>query len=744
MAHRKSSRQSGQPSFLKGGWQSKINLSLKPLQREIMGLLLLALGVVTTLALLGVTSGVLSDWWTLLLRRIFGWGALVVALGLLAGGVLLLFRNLGARLGLRWEMVIGLEVMFAAGLALLHLLSFSDDPLRLAREGGGGGYIGWALSVLLHNTLGSLLAGLLLLIALGMGAVVTFNLDWSDAERTATMLLEGINALYAKVSTARKTVEPTAQPSFNPPASSPRPRSERPPRPVSIAPPPVQEKRPTSASPPPARRRDHRLPPIDLLTPDPGQTYSDADVRLRSQIIEETLASFGVPARVVEVNQGPAVTQFGVEPGFVERPGLNGEMHRRKVRVSKISALVNDLALALAAAPLRVEAPVPGRSIVGIEVPNAEVSLVSLRGVMESPAFRRIRSNLRIALGRGVSGQPVAADLAAMPHLLIAGATGSGKSVCINAITTCLVMNNSPEELRLVMIDPKMVELARFNGLPHLYGQVETDVERVVKVLRWVVWEMEDRYKKFAAVGARHLADYNGRLRDQHGEHLPNIVVIIDELADLMLMAPDEIERTICRIAQMARATGIHLVIATQRPSVDVITGLIKANFPARISFTVTSQVDSRVILDSTGAETLLGRGDMLYLAPDASKLVRLQGCFVSDAEIAAVVGYWRERVSNELDAPVPWEKEAFSEPEQDDLLAQAIELVQRTGSASASLLQRRMRIGYPRAARLIDQLEEMGIIGPPEAGGKSREVLVDNDFDPYAADLGNVPDASI
>ncbi|MCR4405425.1 MAG: DNA translocase FtsK [Anaerolineae bacterium] len=743
MAYRKSPRQGGQPSFLKGDWQ--FNLSLKPLQREIAGLLLLALGVVTTLALLGVTSGVLSDWWALLLRQIFGWGALVVALVLLAGGVLLLFRNLGARLGLRWEMIIGLEVMFAAGLALLHLLSFSDDPLRLAREGGGGGYIGWALSVLLRNTLGSLLAGLVLLIALGMGAVVTFNLDWGDAERAATVLLKGINALYARVSAARKTAEHTVQPSSNPPVSGPRPRPERPPRPASVAPPLVQEKRQAPVAPPPARRRDHRLPPIDLLTPDPGQAYSDADVRLRSQIIEETLASFGVPARVVEVNQGPAVTQFGVEPGFVERPGLNGEMHRRKVRVSKISALVNDLALALAAAPLRVEAPVPGRSIVGIEVPNAEVSLVSLRGVMESPAFRRIRSNLRIALGRGVSGQPVAADLAAMPHLLIAGATGSGKSVCINAITTCLVMNNSPDELRLVMIDPKMVELTRFNGLPHLYGQVETDVERVVKVLRWMVREMEDRYKKFAAVGARHLADYNGRLRDQHGEHLPNIVVIIDELADLMLMAPDEIERTICRIAQMARATGIHLVIATQRPSVDVITGLIKANFPARISFTVTSQVDSRVILDSAGAETLLGRGDMLYLAPDASKLVRLQGCFVSDAEIAAVVGYWRERVSaDELDASVPWEEETFSEAEQDDLLAQAIELVQRTGSASASLLQRRMRIGYPRAARLIDQLEEMGIIGPPEAGGKPREVLVDNNFDTYAADLGDAPNAGV
>jgi len=725
MARKRSSRQTGLSSFLKGDWQQKINFSLQPLQREIVGLLLIALGAVTLLGLLGVTSGALSDWWALFLRRIFGWGALVVALSFLAGGILLLFRNLGARLGLRWEVAVGLEVMFASALALLHLLSFSDDPLRLAREGGGGGYVGWALSVLLRNALGWLLAALVLLVAMGMGAVVAFNLDWGDVQRAVATLLKGINALYERVTATRTPAErPTLPPSTSPKKKR-RSRSTKSARPSPTTPPTTKKKGKTPVASSRPRRRDRRLPPLDLLVPDSGQTYNDADVRLRCQIIEETLASFGVPARVVEVNQGPVVTQFGVEPGFVERSGANGDVHRRKVRVSKISALVNDLALALAAAPLRIEAPVPGRPIVGIEVPNAEVSLVPLRGVMESPAFRRIKSSLRIALGRGVSGQAVAADLAAMPHLLIAGATGSGKSVCINSITTCLVMNNTPQDLRLVMIDPKMVELTRFNGLPHLYGQVEIEVERVVNVLRWVMQEMDQRYKKFAAVGARHLADYNGRLRAQHGEHLPNIVVIIDELADLMLMAADEIERTICRIAQMARATGIHLIIATQRPSVDVITGLIKANFPARIAFTVTSQVDSRVILDSAGAETLLGRGDMLYLAPDASKLVRLQGCFVSDAEIEAVVGYWRERVSeDQLDESVPWEKEIPAEPDQDDLIEEAIALVQRTGSASASLLQRRMRIGYPRAARLIDQLEEMGIVGPPEAGGKARRVL--------------------
>jgi S-DNA-T family DNA segregation ATPase FtsK/SpoIIIE len=746
MARKRSPRRPDLSSFLKGGRQLKINLSLQPLQREIVGLLLVALGTVTLLGLLRVTSGALSDWWTLLLRRIFGWGALVVALSLLVGGLLLLFRNLGTRLGLRWEMAVGLEVMFASGLALLHLLTFSEDPLRLAQEGGGGGYIGWALSVLLGNALGWLLAALVLLVMMVMGAVVTFNLDWGDAQRAAAGLLKGINALHDRVTAARMPAERPAPSTSKPPPAKRRSRSTEPARPASTAPPTAREASETPAPSPRPRRRARRLPPIDLLVPESSQSYNDADVRLRSQIIEETLSSFGVPARVVEVNQGPVVTQFGVEPGFVEKPGANGEVRRRKVRVSKISALVNDLSLALAAAPLRIEAPVPGRPIVGIEVPNAEVSLVPLRGVMESPAFRRIKSNLRIALGRGVSGQAVAANLAAMPHLLIAGATGSGKSVCINAITTCLVMNNTPEDLRLVMIDPKMVELTRFNGLPHLYGQVETDVERVVNVLRWVMQEMDQRYKKFATVGARHLADYNGRLRARHGEHLPKIVVVIDELADLMLMAADEIERTICRIAQMARATGIHLVIATQRPSVDVVTGLIKANFPARVAFTVTSQVDSRVILDSAGAETLLGRGDMLYLAPDASKLARLQGCFVSDDEIKAVVGYWREREAvDQLDEPAPWEKEIPVESGQDDLIEEAIALVQRTGSASASLLQRRMRIGYPRAARLIDQLEDMGIIGPPEAGGRTRQVLLgDGSDDGYKADLRDDPDTGI
>jgi S-DNA-T family DNA segregation ATPase FtsK/SpoIIIE len=430
---------------------------------------------------------------------------------------------------------------------------------------------------------------------------------------------------------------------------------------------------------------------------------------------------------VVEINHGPTVTQFGVEPGYVERKSPDGETVSRKVRVNKISSLSKDLALALAATAIRVEAPVPGRSMVGIEVPNDKISLVSLRAVMESEVFQAMDSPLKMALGQDVSGQPVAASLDNMPHLLIAGATGSGKSVCINSIITCLLFNNSAAALKLLMIDPKRVELIHFNGLPHLIAPVVTDMERVLRALRWVMAEMDRRYSILSRAAARNIEDYNYRKLPLNDDPLPYVIVAIDELADLMMMAPDEVERIICRLAQMSRATGIHLVIATQRPSVDVVTGLIKANFPARISFAVTSQVDSRVVLDTAGAETLLGQGDMLYMAPDSSKLVRLQGCFVSDREIERVVQFWTQTGPLEIDTAAPWgEIEAVdSDEKRDELLEEAIELLREQERASTSLLQRRLRIGYPRAARLMDQLEDEGIVGPPESGGRWREVLI-------------------
>jgi S-DNA-T family DNA segregation ATPase FtsK/SpoIIIE len=456
------------------------------------------------------------------------------------------------------------------------------------------------------------------------------------------------------------------------------------------------------------------------------------------QTIEKTLDSFGVPARVVEVNQGPVITQFGVEPGFTT--GRGGK--QTKVKVSRIAALADDLALALAASPIRIEAPVPGRSIVGIEVPNKEVALVSLRGVMESQPFLRLqkKSPLPIALGENVSGEPIVANLVAMPHLLIAGATGSGKSVCINAVISCFLCTNTPETLQMIMIDPKRVELTGYNGIPHLLAPVVVDLERVVGTLQWVTREMEQRYRRFAKVGARNIEDHNRRIVPGEQDRMPYIVVFIDELADLMMIAPDEVEKAICRIAQMARATGIHLVIATQRPSVDVVTGLIKANFPARVSFMVTSSVDSRVIIDTVGAERLLGSGDMLFMSPDASQPMRLQGCFVSDPELERLINFWKGEYAERrgelpqggdfVQTALPMLQEMQEPAEElpghgDEMTQLAIELVRQEGKASTTLLQRRLRIGYARASRIIDALEEQGIVGPDQGGSRGRQVFI-------------------
>jgi S-DNA-T family DNA segregation ATPase FtsK/SpoIIIE len=512
-------------------------------------------------------------------------------------------------------------------------------------------------------------------------------------------------------------------------------------------------------------RRDRRLPPMTVLEEGGSLALAPEEIDLKKQIIEQTLADFGLPATVSEVRRGPAVTQFGVTPGYVERSGPDGTTKQYKVRVSQIARLRQDLALALAVPRLRIEAPVPGRGIVGVEVPNAETSVVRLRPIIESEAFYRLSSPLAVSLGRDVAGAPVVTDLGKLPHLLIAGTTGSGKSVCLNALITCLALNNTPEQLRLVMIDPKKVELIRFNGMPHLLGNVEVEPERVVGVLRWLTSEMDRRYEFFAAVGSKHLQDYNRRLqsgrRDQpgkigHGESqkpLPYIAVFIDELADLMTMFPGDVESTLCRLAQMARATGIHLVVATQRPSTDVITGLIKANFPARASFAVASTTDSRVILDTVGAEHLMGKGDMLYLPPDVSAPLRIQGCFVSDREIEAVVSHWHSITPAALEQPkteskndgaetddAPWERliarQAYVS-DRDEMLEDAIALAKKNAKISTSYIQRRLRIGYPRAARLMEALHEMGLVEDPKEGGRTRRTFVDEGEDPLDDLLG-------
>ena len=479
-----------------------------------------------------------------------------------------------------------------------------------------------------------------------------------------------------------------------------------------------------------------RLPPIDILDKTPEVEFSEADNLQRARLIEEALASYGVEAKVVQINAGPTVTQFGVEPGWdrkireVREKDKDGnvsvrleEVSKTRVKVERIIALSNDLALSLAASSIRIEAPVPGQSVVGIEVPNTISSSVSLRGVIETSAFQKTEAKSKLALGLGKSagGESVAADLSKMPHLLIAGATGSGKTVCLNTIVSCLLMHNTPYEVRFIMIDPKRVELTPYNSIPHLATPVIVDTNKAISALRWLSHEMDKRYEKFAAVQVRNIEGYNKN--KQGAEKMSCLVVIIDELADLMMAGFDEVEHLLCRLAQLARATGIHLVVATQRPSVDVVTGLIKANFPTRISFAVTSQIDSRTILDTVGAEKLLGRGDMLYMPTEAAKPKRLQGCFVSDPEIERLVYFWNSQRKEEpatlkVDELVTAQIFAAKEGIPEDPLLEAAKQLKKEhdGHISTSFLQRRLRIGYPRAARIMEELGEEEEV---EAAGK-------------------------
>ncbi len=545
------------------------------------------------------------------------------------------------------------------------------------------------------------------------------------------------------------------------PGDVPKPRVDSKPSNTS------QDKRfvglPASASEKPGGRIEWDMPDYrDLLNAGTASEFDREALLQQAQIIEETLASFGAPGRVVEVNSGPVITQYGVEPAYIT--AKTGK--RNRVKVGAIAKLDKDLQLALGARSLRMEAPVPGKGYVGIEVPNPASARVGLCDVMDSGIYQKIDSPLAIALGMSVDGKPIAADLTQMPHLLIAGTTGSGKSICINAIINSLLVNNSPETVRFIMVDPKRVELTGYNGLPHLVAPVVVELERILGVLRWVTSEMDERYKKFSQAGARNIIDYNSIL-DPDLAAMPYIVVVIDELADLMMMAPDDTERAIARIAALARATGIHLVIATQRPSVDVVTGLIKANCPARIAFAVASSVDSRVIIDQPGAERLLGKGDMLYLSGDAPAPQRVQGAHVSNEEIQRIGRFWKLQKSGIAGVePIPlppksspaqtpaaarsgsaskraesgqaafWDMTATTgkedsaanglpEQAEDELYQTAVDLVRRLDKASVSLLQRRLRIGYTRAARLVDMMEERGVVGPPKEGSsKPRDVL--------------------
>ena len=690
---------------------ANINLHFGRFASDIGSVIILAIALISLLALLGLTDGKLITLWVDALRDWFGWGSylVVASIGMIGGGMLRRSDD-----PLPWGRIFALEVGAFLTLGLLTVLG--GRSLQEAEQGLGGGRIGWGLDQTLSRLIspgGSLLT---FLVGTILAAMSGFNL-WPRLEGWLLQVAgEGITENREvfqeeekgqdneKIS--RKTTKTKLPPEFGKSFAAADKEDERPAKP---------------------RPRDERLPPLTLLLSERRSRVDERTINQTAGLIEKTLAEFGIPAQVIGFRVGPAITQFAVQPGFIDKSTNGDEEQRMKVRVAQIASLKKDLSLALSAQRLRIEAPVPGRPYVGIEVPNSRVEVVRLRSILEADAFDKSHSPLAIALGRDVSGHPIVADLSKMPHLLIAGSTGSGKSVCITSIATCLAMNNSPEDLRMVMVDSKMVELIRFNGLPHLYGKVETDIERIQGVLRWVVVEMERRYKLLEVESSRDIASYNRKvLRRKDGVAMPRIVVLIDEMADLMMSAPDQTEHNLVRLAQMARATGIHLVMATQRPSTDVVTGLIKANFPARIAFAVTSGVDSRVILDSVGAENLLGNGDMLFLSPEAGSPSRVQGVMITDEEIEKVITYWQESSIAE-EGSSPWERLLGESDEDEDevLIEQAIQVIQNSQRASASLLQRRLRIGYPRAARLLDSLEDLGVVGPALGGGRERDVLI-------------------
>ena len=462
--------------------------------------------------------------------------------------------------------------------------------------------------------------------------------------------------------------------------------------------------------------RPYHFPSLDILAKGEVGQNNNEEVAFNAMRLEEVLSSFGISAKVVNATQGPTVTRYEIEPA-------------QGVKVSRIVNLTDDIALNLAAQHIRMEAPIPGKSAIGIEVPNTKTEAVHLRDVLDCSDFKEARGGIPVGLGKDIAGKPVITDLAKMPHLLVAGTTGSGKSVCVNTLISSILFSRKPEEVKLLLIDPKMVELSVYNGIPHLMAPVVTDMKKAAAVLRWAVREMEARYKAFAASGKRDVKSYN----EAHPkEAMPLIVLIIDELADLMMTAPDDIEESISRLAQMARAAGIHMVLATQRPSVNVITGSIKANVPSRISFAVGSQIDSRTILDMAGAEKLLGKGDMLFSPIGANKPIRVQGAFISDDEVEHLVEFVKQQREPEYDDTVTAEAEketaAQDNEEQDiyrdELLERAVNLVMESGQASVSMLQRRFRIGYTRAARLVDTMEDLKIVGP-NMGSKAREILM-------------------
>jgi S-DNA-T family DNA segregation ATPase FtsK/SpoIIIE len=753
-AHRKPGGSKKQParskpvvrSTKKGPAKSPVQVrsfweSLSPDRRlDIVGVVFVLAGFLILLSLISVERSVLTGSLIRFFRQIFGWGVYLLPLGLAGLGLWMVLRNVENMPTFSIERIVGVVLSYFWLLTVFHALAAAPEfAEQAALEGIGGGYLGSLFEKVLWVGLGSsgavvaLIAWLLICLTLTLDIPVRDLFKWVSP--VLTQLWKNLSFIRTQV-LGSSQAHAGLEGAVNSNGYTPLQRE-----PVAVSVPKEGTVVTTTSS--GAVAIHWVLPEVkDILDEGSAPQVNEEFVQQRARLIEDTLSSFGAPAQVVEINRGPTITQFGVEPLFVEtRTG------RTRVRVNKIAALADDLALALSAPRIRIQAPVPGRGFVGIEVPNDEMTLVALRDILESEIFHRKRSPLGFALGRDVAGLPQITNLEEMPHLLIAGTTGSGKSVCVNAILTCFLLHNSPDDLRLILVDPKRVELSSYNGIPHLLAPVIVEVDRVIGALQWMTREMDKRYHSFAQIGARNISDYNARMQVGGGKKMPNLVIVVDELADLMMIAPDETERTITRLAQLARATGIHMILATQRPSVDVVTGLIKANFPARIAFAVASNTDSRVILDQPGAERLLGRGDMLYQAPDAPSPVRLQGVFVSDPEIQRLVEFWRVQMSitanpyaaagttaDSLPASIPLKQqplwEEMEKEEGDPLYTEAVDLVRREDRVSVSMLQRKLRIGYTRAARLVDFMEERGIVGPPQGNTQVREVL---DYGPAA-----------
>jgi len=704
----------------------------------------MVIGLLTLLSLMTSNSGQLTQSWTNFLQRGIGWGAYALPLVLLLIGVWFLLSKLDRFPGVTSERVIGVVLIFFNLLTWFQLLDVSFGGVS---SPPGGGMLGGAIYRALETGLGRagsiivliawLLVALVLLVDLSMSDLVSWLAEKykHSHSRFADFIREKATQHRVKVESA-KWVSDDEEPDQEPD----QPGMAEPGLSPSVS--------GTAEIEAPKTEKSWVLPePEDILNPIqsvPADEESDED---KARVIEETLRSFNTPGKVVEIRRGPTITMFGVEPEFNEnRTG------RTRVRVSNITRLGDDLAMALKASQIRIQAPVPGKGYVGIEVPNLKTSMVSMLELVASLPYQNHKSPLKFALGKDVTGTPTTTDLTAMPHLLIAGTTGSGKSVCVNSILAGYLLSLNPDQLRLLLVDPKRVEFSVYNGIPHLLTDVIVDPEKVVGALQWMLREMDLRYRFFENLGVRNIEEYNNKILSEGGKKLPYIVVAIDELADMMLLAPDETERCLTRLAQLARATGIHLIIATQRPSVEVITGLIKANFPARIAFAVASNVDSRVILDQPGAERLLGRGDMLFQAPDSPAPVRLQGAYVSEEEVSRLARFWQaqsvangapERPDKALytsgnDLPLTQEplwKELQKDPDEDPLTEEALRIIRKEGRASVSMLQRKLRIGYTRASRLVEKLEEKGIISAAHPQTGTRDVLDWGDYPPLKED---------